>query len=74
MPFNFSILRNLLNKLDQNHAKNSLKMPNTLSSRTKIVVSWFNKHNQIILQEGLRAVAFLLYLFLECRVDRVFNL
>jgi hypothetical protein len=74
MPFNFNILCNLFNKLDQNRAKKSLKTPNTLSSRTEIVISWFNKYNQIILQKGLGAVTFLLYLFPERRADRVFNL
>jgi len=47
MPFNFSILYNLLNELDQNRARESSKTPNTLSSKTKIVVSWFNKYDRI---------------------------
>jgi len=74
MPFNFSILYDLLNKLDQNHAKKSSKMPNTLSSRTEIVIFWFNKYNRIIPREGPGAITFLLYLFLERKADRVFNL
>ncbi|KAF2174725.1 hypothetical protein K469DRAFT_685747 [Zopfia rhizophila CBS 207.26] len=74
MPFDFSILCELLNELDRNRARKSSKTPNTLSSSNEIVVSWFNKHDRIIPREGPGAVAFLSCLFPERRADRVFNL
>ncbi|KAF2190305.1 hypothetical protein K469DRAFT_723135 [Zopfia rhizophila CBS 207.26] len=74
MSFNFSILCDLLNELDQNRARKSSKTPNTLSPSNVIVVSWFNKHDRIIPREGPGAVAFLSCLFPERRADRVFNL
>ncbi|KAF2195616.1 hypothetical protein K469DRAFT_681899 [Zopfia rhizophila CBS 207.26] len=74
MSFNFSILCDLLNELDQNRTRKSSKTPNTLSSSNVIVVSWFNKHDRIIPREGPGAVAFLSCLFPERRADRVFNL
>jgi len=74
MPFDFSILCDLLNELDLNRARKSSKTRNDLSSSPEIVVSWFNKHNAIILRKGQGAVAFLSCLFPERREDRVFDL
>jgi DNA ligase 4 len=41
---------------------------------TRIVVTWFNRHDRIIPRKGPEAVAFLLYLFPERRPDQVFNI
>ena len=45
MPFEFSILYNLLDKLDKNYTKKSLKTPNILNPIIKIVVNWFSKYD-----------------------------
>ena len=74
MPFPFSLLCNLLNKLDRDRAKKALKTSKALSVNTQAVASWFSKNDQIIPREGPEAVAFLSCLFPERRPDRVFNL
>src|SRR5579871_6221972 len=70
MPFPFSSLCELLNRLDQNSTKPS----RTGDLNAKTVVSWFSKHNQIFPRRGPEAVAFLSCLFPERRPDRVFGL
>jgi hypothetical protein len=70
MPFPFRFLCDLLNELDQNHTN---KLTRTIQ-RLNTVVTWFNKHDQIIPRKGLEAIAFLSCLFPERRPDRVFNL
>ena len=70
MPFPFSLLCELLNRLDQNRTKPS----RTGDLDAKTVVAWFNKHSQIIPRRGPEAVAFLSCLFPKRRPDRVFGL
>src|SRR5258708_22750848 len=73
MPFPFSSLCDLLNKLNKNCTKSSSTGKiQDLDART--VVAWFNKHNGIIPRRGPEAVAFLSCLFPERRPDRVFSL
>jgi DNA ligase 4 len=74
MPFDFSVLCDLLDELDKNRTRKTLKIPNTPNSIVEIVVNWFNKHDRMIPREGPGAVAFLSCLFPERRADRVFNL
>jgi len=73
MPFPFSLLCELLDGLDENRTKSSIR-GNILELDTKAVVTWFNKHNGIIPRRGPEAVAFLSCVFPERRPDRVFGL
>ncbi|KAH8800850.1 hypothetical protein F5884DRAFT_838055 [Xylogone sp. PMI_703] len=73
MPFPFSSLCELLNKLDENRAK-SLSASKISDLDSKTVVAWFSKHKGIIPRQGSEAVAFLSCLFPERRPDRVFGL
>ncbi|KAH8800802.1 hypothetical protein F5884DRAFT_626186, partial [Xylogone sp. PMI_703] len=73
MPFPFSSLCELLNKLDENRTK-SLSASKISDLDSKTVVAWFSKHKGIIPRQGSEAVAFLSCLFPERRPDRVFGL
>ncbi|KAH8800779.1 hypothetical protein F5884DRAFT_713747 [Xylogone sp. PMI_703] len=73
MPFPFSSLCELLNKLDENRTK-SLSASKVSDLDAKTVVTWFSKHKGIIPRRGPEAVAFLSCLFPERRPDRVFGL
>ena len=74
MAFLFRLLCDLLNELDYNRVYKSTTTVQIQCLNVQTVVAWFNKHDLIILQKGLRAVAFLSCLFPECRPDCVFNL
>jgi DNA ligase 4 len=73
MPFPFSSLCDLLNKLDRNRTKSSGN-GNIQDLDARTIAAWFNMHNEIIPRRGPEAVAFLSCLFPERRSDRVFNL
>ncbi|KAH8800812.1 hypothetical protein F5884DRAFT_890523 [Xylogone sp. PMI_703] len=73
MPFPFSSLCELLNRLDENRTK-SLSASKIFDFDTKTVVNWFSKHKGIIPRQGPEAFAFLSCLFPERRPDRVFGL
>src|SRR5438270_13290303 len=73
MPFLFSSLCDLLNKLDKNRTKPS-STDKIQDRNARTVVAWFSKHNGIIPRRGPEAIAFLSYLFPERRPDRVFSL
>ena len=64
MPFPFSSLCELLNRLNENRTKSlsAVKIPD-LDAKT--VVAWFSKHKGIIPRQGPEAVAFLSCLFPE---------
>ncbi|KAK7219337.1 hypothetical protein V2G26_007340 [Clonostachys chloroleuca] len=67
MPFPFTLLCDLLNRLERNHKPSSVDRTQEIHART--VVSWFNKHNEVIPRRGSGAIAFLSY-FASC-VERV---
>ena len=73
MPFPFSLLCDLLNRLDKNRTKlSSVEKIQELDTNT--VTTWFDQNETIIPRRGPDAVAFLSCLFPERRPDRVFGL
>jgi DNA ligase-4 len=74
MPFLFSLLCDLLNKLDRNRETKALKRSKSCVSNSNIIMDWFGQNNATIPREGPGAVAFLSCLFPERRADRVFDL
>uniref|UniRef100_A0A8H7NHL9 ATP-dependent DNA ligase family profile domain-containing protein n=1 Tax=Bionectria ochroleuca TaxID=29856 RepID=A0A8H7NHL9_BIOOC len=72
MPFPFTLLCDLLNRLERNYKPSSIDKTQEVHARA--VVSWFHKHNEAIPRRGTEAIAFLSCLFPERRPDRVFNL
>ncbi|CAI6081884.1 unnamed protein product [Clonostachys chloroleuca] len=72
MPFPFTLLCDLLNRLERNHKPSSVDRTREIHART--VVSWFNKHNEAIPRRGSEAIAFSSCLCAERGPDRVFSL
>ncbi|KFA53376.1 hypothetical protein S40293_09397 [Stachybotrys chartarum IBT 40293] len=72
MPFPFTLLCDLLNRLETLSKSSSVDRTQEIQARA--VVSGFYKHNEAIPRQGSEAIAFLSCLFPERRPDRVFCL
>lgn len=73
MSFPLSSLCDLLNNLHNNRTKSSnTDTIQDLDART--VVTWYNKHDEVIPRRGLAVVAFLSCLFPERGPERAFGL
>ncbi|KFA54356.1 hypothetical protein S40293_10070 [Stachybotrys chartarum IBT 40293] len=72
MSFPFTLLCDLLNRLETIPKSSSVDRIQEIQART--VVSWFYKHDEAIPRRGSEAIAFLSCLFPERRPDRVFGL
>jgi len=74
MAFPFSLLCDLLSKLDQARTKRASKKANIGTAYARIIITWFKEHRRVVPREGPEAVAFLSCVFPERRPDRVFEL
>ncbi|KFA53720.1 hypothetical protein S40293_09645 [Stachybotrys chartarum IBT 40293] len=72
MSFPFSLLCDLLDRLERNYNPSSHDKIHEVHGR--IVVSWFCEHNEAIPRRGPEAIALLSCLFPARRPDRVFSL
>jgi hypothetical protein len=74
MAFPFGLLCNLLDKLDRNRTKMSIKSSKAKHLDVQTVISWLNEHDGIIPREGPAAFAYLSCRFLERKLGWVFDL
>ena len=74
MPFQFSILCELLDALELSQSRLRSTNPRYVTDDGTIIRCWFDTYSQNIPRQGLEAVAFLSCVFPERRADRVYEL